>query len=141
MSKLLDVIELADVMFPVDRQHFPAQRCVLAVLRHYFHSLFELGTAAGVHEGDGRAAGEDTVMKEASAGVFLALLRLLHTHKLPKEEHCWEGLQVGEMAPTRGGTVPVVVLYKHSVQLFLEGMTVGNMVARLVWHTIEGCLH
>ena len=71
------------------------------------------------------------MIKEVRAGAFRALLWFLYTHKLPKEEDCGEGLEVGEMARV-ADRFQALELYKHCVQRFKEGLKVGNVVARLV---------
>jgi len=83
-GKLLDHTALADVTFAVDGQRFPAHCCVLSVRSPYFRGLFESGT--GMSEGERRAAGEEIVIKEVSAGAFWVLLWFLYTHRLPEDE-------------------------------------------------------
>jgi len=128
-GKLLDDTELADVTFAVDGQRFLAFRGVLAARSPYFSGLFKSGK--GMSEGGGSTAGQDIVIKEVRAGAFRALLWFLYTHKLPKEEDCGEGLEVGEMARV-ADRFQALELYKHCVQRFKEGLKVGNVVARLV---------
>ena len=95
-GKMLEDAALADVTFAVGGQRFPAHRCVLAARRPYFRAMFESGT--GMHEEGSRAAGQDIVIKDVSAGAFRTLLRFLYAHTLPEEEDCGEELAVGGMA-------------------------------------------
>jgi len=83
-GKLLDHTALADVTFAVDGQRFPAHCCVLSARSPYFLGLFESGT--GMSYGERRAAGEEIVIKEVSAGAFWVLLWFLYTHRLPEDE-------------------------------------------------------
>jgi len=129
LSKLLEDTGLADVTFAVDGQRFPAHCCVLAARSPFFRAMFESGK--GMHEEGSRAAGQDIVIKEVSAGAFRVLLRFLYTHKLPVEEDCGEGLEVGEMVRV-ADRFQAVALYKHCVEQFREWLTVNNVVARLV---------
>jgi len=82
-------------------------------------------------EGGGRADGEDIVIEGVSAGAFRTLLRFLYMHKLPEDEDCGEGLEMWEMARV-ADRFQAVAVYKHCVQQFRGGVTVGNVVARLV---------
>ena len=129
MRKLLDDTELADVTFAVDGKRFPAHRCVLAVRSPFFSGLFK--SCKGLSEGGGSAAGQDIVIEEVSAGAFRVLQRFLYTNCLPEEEDCGEGLEVGEMARV-ADRFQAVALYTHCMQKFVEGLQVGNVVARLV---------
>jgi len=128
-SKLLGDVELADVTFAVGGQRFPAHRCVLAARSPYFRALFKSGK--GMHEEGSRAAGEDIVIKDVSAGAFCVLLKFLYAHTLPEQEDCGEGLAVGEMARV-ADRFQASELYAHCVEQFMEGLVVGNVVARLV---------
>jgi len=71
-SKLLRDMEMTDVIFAVDRQRFPAHLCVLVARSPYFRALFKSGK--GMHEEGSRAAGQDIVIKDVSAGAFRTLL-------------------------------------------------------------------
>jgi hypothetical protein len=71
------------------------------------------------------------VLEEMSAGAFCALQRFLYTNDLPKGEDCGEGLAVGEMAQV-ADRFQAVALYVHCVQMFTEGLKVGNAIERLV---------
>jgi len=128
-SKLLDDNELVDVTFAVDRQRFLARRCVLAAQSPYICGLFKSGR--GLSEGKGRAAGQDIVIKDVSAGAFRVQLQFLYSHMLPEEEDCRDRLTVGEMARV-AVRFQASELYAHCVQLFREGLAVGNVVVRLV---------
>jgi len=128
-SKMLEDAALADVTFAVGGQRFPAHRCVLAARSPYFRAMFESGK--GMHEEGSRAAGQDVVIKDVSAGAFRTLLRFLYAHTLPEEEDCGEGLAVGEMARV-ADRFQASELYVHCVVQFREGLAVGNVVARLV---------
>jgi len=66
-----------------------------------------------------------------SAGAFCALQRFLYTNDLSKGEDCGEGLAVGEMAQV-ADRFQAVALYVHCVQMFTEGLKVGNAIERLV---------
>jgi len=92
-SKLLGDTALADVTFAVDGQCFSAHHCVLVARSLYFRAMFESGK--GMHEEGSRAADQDIVIKDMSAGVFRTLLRYLYAHTLPEEEDCGKGLAVG----------------------------------------------
>jgi len=129
MSKLLNDKALADVTFAVDGQRFYAYHGVLAAWSFYFCGLFKSGK--GMNEGGGSAAGQDIVIDGVSAGAFRALLRFLYPHHLHEEEHCGEGLKVGEMARV-AARFQAVMLYNHCVQKFREGLNVDNVVVRLV---------
>jgi len=128
-SKLLEDTALADVTFAVDGQRFPAHRCVLAARSPYFRALFESGK--GMHEEGSRAAGQDIVIKDVSAGAFRVLLRFLYAHTMPEEEDCEEGLAVGEMARV-ADRFQASELYAHCVEQFRAGLAVGNVVARVM---------
>jgi len=125
-SKLLGDTELK---FAVGVQRFPANRCVLAAQSPYFRALFKLGK--GMHEEGSRAAGEDIVIKDVSAGAFRVLLKFLYAHTLPEKEDCGEGLAVGEMVRV-ADRFQASELYALCVEQFMEGLVVGNVVARLV---------
>ena len=128
-SKMLEDAALADVMFAVGGQRFPAHLCVLAARSPYFRAMFESGK--DMHEEGSRAAGQDIVIKDMSAKAFRTLLRFLYAHALPEEEDCGEGLAVGEMARV-ADRFQASELYAHCVEQFREGLAVGNVVARLV---------
>jgi len=128
-GKMLEDAALADVTFAVGGQCFPAHRCVLAARSPYFRALFKSGK--GMHEEGSRAAGEDIVIKDVSAGAFCVLLKFLYAHTLPEQEDCGEGLAVGEMARV-ADRFQASELYAHCVEQFMEGLVVGNVVARLV---------
>ena len=59
--------------------------------------------------------------------MFRVLLRFLYTHKLPVEEDCGEGLEVGEMVQV---AFQAVALYKHCVEQFKEGLAVDKVGTR-----------
>ena len=115
--------------FSVDGPRFPAHRCVLAARSAYFSGLFKSG--GGMREGAGSAAGKDTVFEEVSAGAFRVLLQFLYMHRLPEEEDCGEGLEVGEMAQV-ADRFQALELYDHCVRQFKKELEVGNVVERLV---------
>jgi len=128
-SKLLMDTALADVTFVVDGQRFQVHRCVLAARSPYFRAMFESGK--GMYEEGSRAAGQDIVIKDVSAGAFRTLLQFLYAHTLPEEEDCGEGLAAGEMARV-SDRFQASKLYAHCVEQFTEKLAVSNVVARLV---------
>ena len=71
------------------------------------------------------------MIEGVSVGAFRTLLWFLYVHKLPEEEDCGQGLEMGEMVRVVD-RFQAVALYKHCVQQFKGGMAVGNVVARLV---------
>ena len=95
----------------------------------YFRALFKSGK--DMHEEGSRAAGKDIVITDVSTGSFHTLLRFLFAHTLPEEEDCGEGLAVGAMARV-ADPFQVSELYVHCMEQFREGLSVGNVVARVV---------
>jgi len=84
-----------------------------------------------MHEEVSRAAGQDIVINDVSAGAFRTLLQFLYAHTLPEEEDCREGLAAGEMARV-SDWFQASDLHAHCVEQFTEGLVVSNVVARLV---------
>jgi hypothetical protein len=83
-GKLLEDGDLADVVFVVEGQRFPAYRGMLAAQGEYFRELFKSGMQDG---GTKKVCYEDV-----SAFAFRVLLRFLYTGELP----AWGGEARGE---------------------------------------------
>jgi len=128
-AKLLTDTALADVIFAVDGQRFPAHRCVLAARSPYFKALFASGK--GMREEGSRASGGNIVLEELSAPNFKGLLEDLYAHKLPESDEWKAGPGPGEMAVV-ADRFQASGLYAHCVGRFVGGLKVGNVVARLV---------
>jgi len=128
-AKLLRDTSLADVIFAVNGQRFPAYRCVLAARSPYFKALFASGQ--GMREEGSRAAGGEIVLEDVSAPEFEMLLEYLYAHKLPEGEEWQAGPGPGEMAVV-ADRFQSSGLYTHCVGKFGGGLKVGNVVARLV---------
>ena len=121
-AKLLSDTELADVSFVVGGQHFHGHRCVLAARSTYFNSLFN--SRWQKREGN-------VVIEGVRAGAFRVLLRYLYAEEVPEEEGCGEGLEPGEMAVV-ADRFQAQRLMKHCVEQFGAGLSVSNVVERLV---------
>jgi hypothetical protein len=74
-AKLADDGDLADVVFVVEGQRFPAYRGVLAVRSEYFRGLFK----SGMQDGGTR----EVCYENVSASAFRVLLRFLYTGEVP----------------------------------------------------------
>jgi hypothetical protein len=124
---LVDTKE-ADVIFSVGYgksiQNFPAHWFVLVSRNAYFRSLFE---EKGCHSKDGEVIPLDGI----SSGALKVLFRFLYANELPAREDCGEGLGLGEMVQA-AKRFKAGELHEHCHKLFVQGLSVGNAISRLV---------
>ena len=118
----------ADVTFSVvtgkSVQKFPGHRFVLASRNAYFRSLFE---ETGCDNKDGAIIPLDGI----TSGALKVLFRFLYAYELPAHEDGGEGLVLGEMVQI-AKRFKAVELHDHCQKLFVQGLTVGNAIERLV---------
>ena len=74
-GKLVEDGDLADVVFVVEGERFPAYCCVLAARSEYFRGLFKSGMQDG--------GTKEVPYEDVSASAFRVLLRFLYTGELP----------------------------------------------------------
>jgi hypothetical protein len=81
----------------------------------------------GCHSKDGEVIPLDGI----TSGALKVLFRFLYANELPAHEDCGEELGLGEMVHA-AKRFKAGELHEHCHKLFVQGLTVGNAISRLV---------